>query len=163
MNVGMAARYTQALVALAEQQGPSDPFTRAAKILHYPFDWLLFPLILVQLVSTFVLGLLTVLTFGLIMIPLNLIWLAVLGPLLGTSWLWIKVPVSRPVLLLPGVVYAVLAGKVAAFMPEMGEWDSRGAKQALCQSWPNSWHIPGAQRQLGALMKAEQEGEEEAV
>ena len=88
------------------------------------------------------LGLLVHLTCGLLLIPLSLIWIMFFYvPLLTTSWLWIHVPILRPLLLVPGVVFSEVAGVFAAMMPEMGDWGSRATKQALCESWPHSLHL----------------------
>ena len=87
----------------------------------------------------FILGLLVSVTFGLLLIPLSVVlWWPFLGFLLGSSWLWGKVGLSRPVLLLPGVAVAEVASAVVGLMPSMGEWQSRGMKLALCESWPHS-------------------------
>ena len=62
----------------------------------------------VQLVTTFVLGILVTITFGLLLVPLSLIWAILLGPLLALSWLWSRVPLLRIPLGLCGIPLAVI-------------------------------------------------------
>jgi hypothetical protein len=133
------AAYVRGLVAWARVTGPRSVLNRPAIGLHFAFNLLYLPLLPVQLVSTFILGLLVRVTLGLLLIPLSVVlWWPFLGFLLGSSWLWGKVGLSRPVLLLPGVAVAEVASAVVGLMPSMGEWQSRGMKLALCESWPHS-------------------------
>ena len=133
------AAYVRGLVAWARVTGPMSVLNRPAIGLHIAFSLLYLPLLPVQLVSTFILGLLVRVTFGLLLIPLSVVlWWPFLGFLLGSSWLWGKAGLYRPVLLLPGVFVAEVAGAVVGLMPEMGDWQSRGMKLALCESWPHS-------------------------
>lgn len=98
--------------------------------------WVILP---VQLVSTFVLGILVTLTFGILLVPISLIWNALfLGPLLGLSWLWQNVPLLRIPLGVIGIPIAVLGTIYTCLMPSMGEIESRVTKLLLCQTWPFS-------------------------
>jgi len=135
--------YQDYLLEYARSQGPFDPLTRFAQhpIIQTVLNFLSIPIILVQIVSTFVLGILHTLTFGLALLPLYALWFLFLGGVVGSSWLWIKVPVMRPILLVPGILWATVSKWFAACMPEMGEWESRATKQAVCESWPHSYHI----------------------
>ena len=126
----------------ARSYGPFDPITRFSDVLGHLFDIPLFPFIILLVpLSTFVLGILTGCTFGLVLLPFTVMWLLLLGLLMATSWLWVRVAFIRPFLLLPGVAFARLAGLYAALMPEMGDWESRATKQALCNVWPHSIHV----------------------
>ena len=107
-----------------------------AFLLYGVMQWILLPTILLQGVSTFVLGLAVQATFGLLLLPMTLIWLPFLGFLLGTSRLWFAAPVLRPVLILPGVLISNLGALYVGLMPSMGEWDSRMNKMVICHSWP---------------------------
>lgn len=98
--------------------------------------WLVLPL---QIVSTFVLGLLVVLTFGLLLIPINLIWWVFMGPLLALSWLWGKAPLIRIPIAILGIPLAVAGDIYVSIMPSMGETKSRVSKLVFCQTWPFSW------------------------
>lgn len=56
------------------------------KIIHIVNTITAFIVIPVQLITTFVLGILVRLTFGLLLIPFSIIWIVLfLGPLLGLS------------------------------------------------------------------------------
>ena len=68
---------------------------------------------------------------------LSAVWLPFLGFLLGSSWLWLKVPFFRP-LLLPGVIIARLANVYVSLVPKMGEHYQKVLKMTLCDSWPLS-------------------------
>lgn len=138
-TVGLYQRY---LVDRARADGPRSILNNVAIGLHIALGFVFFPLIPVQFVTTFVLGLLDVITFGILGILLAAVfWWPFFGFLLGTSLLWGKVGIARPVLLLPGVVVAEVAHAVVALMPAHGEWQARGLKLALCESWPHSHHV----------------------
>jgi hypothetical protein len=95
-----------------------------------------------QLVTTFVLGLLVSLTFGLLLIPISLVWTVLfLWPLLGLSYLYERVPILGHVLGIIGVPFAVIGNTYVALMPSMGEWDSRFAKMVICQTFPYTWRF----------------------
>lgn len=101
--------------------------------------WIVLPL---ALVTTFVLGVLVSITFGLLLVPISLVWMILLlGPLLGLSWFCHKVPAFRNpvgVLFLP---WAVLADTFVCLMPSMGELENRTAKLMLCATWPFTWEF----------------------
>jgi len=98
--------------------------------------WLVLPL---QFVTTFVLGILCSLTFDLPLFPLSLIWIVCfLGPLLGLSWLWERIPLLRIPLAVIGIPLAVVANTYVALVPSLGELDSRISKFLLAESWPYS-------------------------
>lgn len=98
--------------------------------------WIVLPL---QIISTFVLGILVNLTFGLLLFPMSLIWTVLfLGPLLGLSWLWRKLPFLRIPLAIIGIPIAILGSVYTAMMPSMGEIESRVIKLLLCETWPFS-------------------------
>jgi len=109
--------------------------------------WLIIPL---QLVTTFVLGTLVSITFGLLLYPISLIWIVIfLGPLLGLSWTWEKVPLLRIPLALIGLPLAFFANIYVCLMPSMGELDSRVSKLLISESWPYSldcWRLIAAKQ-----------------
>jgi hypothetical protein len=95
---------------------------------------IVFPL---QIVSTLALGILVSLTGELLLIPIDLIWLVCfLGPLLGLSWIWGKIPFLRIPLAVFGIPLALAAETYCCLMPSMGKMDSRISKLLLCRSWP---------------------------
>jgi hypothetical protein len=123
-------------VAFARARGPSDIFTSTAKLLTTALTGILgIVLIPVELVTTALGGCLLALTFGLLAVLLTVIWLPLFGLLVLTSWLWIRVAVLRPLLLLPGVVVAVISYVFVALMPDP-ERDAKHGKLALASGWP---------------------------
>jgi hypothetical protein len=117
---------------------PKSVFDRSVVILHTIFGLLFAPLVFLQGISTFVLGCLVSITFGLLLYPMSIIWWPFLGFLLASSWLWGKIPFFRLFLILPGTFVAEFAYAYSALIPSMGEWQSRGIKLAICESWPKS-------------------------
>ena len=92
----------------------------------------------VQLVTTFVGGCVGGLTFGLALLPFNLIWMLLLGFLLGTSWLYCRLPPLRVPLALVGVPVALLSEVYISCMPSMGDLEARRTKLFLTWMWPYS-------------------------
>jgi hypothetical protein len=98
---------------------------------------LAWPVLPLQIVTTFVGGCLVSCTFGLLLIPLSIIWLVFfLWPLLGLSWLWDKAPILRIPLAIVGIPLAALGSVYVALIPSMGEIQSRAVKLVLCDTWP---------------------------
>jgi hypothetical protein len=111
----------------------------ANRILNVITAILAWPLLPVQIVTTFVGGCLVSCTFGLLLIPLSFIWMVVfLGPLLGLSWLWDKTPILRVPLAMVGIPLAALGTVYVALIPSMGETESRAIKLVLFDTWPFS-------------------------
>ncbi len=126
--------------ALARHYGPQDIFTKVAKVSMEAGSTALLVLFPLQIVTTAIGGCVVGLTFGLFAFLLSLIWLLFLGLLLGSSWLWLKVPLLRPILLVPGVVLALIADAYVRLAPEP-ERVAKWAKLTLAQEWPLSWLI----------------------
>ena len=96
--------------------------------------WIVFPL---QLITTFVLGILVRLTFGLLLFPFSFVWVCLfLGPLLGIAYVWERVPFTRLFVSLLGVPFAVVGDIYVCLIPSMGEMDSRIVKMLYCQTFP---------------------------
>lgn len=108
-----------------------------------------------QIVTTFVLGVLVHLSFGLVLVPISLVWMAFLFPLLAASWLCHKIEILRVPIGLIGIPWAVLAAEFVCLMPSMGEVESRHAKLMLTWCWPFSWEC--SQFQSGRLDLGEPE------
>ena len=101
--------------------------------------WIVLPL---SFVTTFVLGVLVSITFGLLLLPISLVWIILLlGPLLGLSWLCQKVPPFRNLVGVLFLPWAVLADTFVCLMPSMGELENRAAKLMLCNTWPFTWEF----------------------
>lgn len=109
-------------------------------IVNWLLNLLIIPIALIiipiQIISTFVLGILVNLTFGLLIIPINLMWLMLFGPLLALSWLWWKAPLLRIFIALIGVPLALIAHIYTCVMPCMGEMDARYVRILNCEVWP---------------------------
>jgi len=143
MFKGKTYQFEQELITSAKARWSGGRMTLIADKLH-PITGLIFsPLVIVAPVSTFILSLLATFTFGLSQIVLSGIWWIPLGILYLSSLLWLKYSWIRPILVLPGVFFSEFSGAYAACMPEMGEWEARATKQALCYSWPRSVLIYG--------------------
>ena len=111
--------------------------------------WVVLP---IQIVTTFVLGILVKLTFGLLLLPFSLIWMVLFfGPLLGLSYVWEHTPFVRPIISAIGVPLAVVGNIFVCLIPSMGEIESRVSKLLYCQTFPLTWRFH--QFQLGKLDK----------
>lgn len=93
----------------------------------------------VQFITTLVLGLLVSLSFGILLLPISLIWILLCFPMIGASWLTAKIGWLRNPIGLLGIPWAMVANTFVALMPSMGELESRAAKLMLTESWPYSW------------------------
>jgi len=92
----------------------------------------------IQIVLTIPLGCLVLVTLGLYLLPVDFIWMSLfLGPLLGLSWLWDKVPLLRIPAAILGIPAAVLGDAYGAIMPSIGE-KSRITRTLVCRTWPFS-------------------------
>lgn len=113
---------------------------RTQRVLWLAIRILGIPLVPLQVVSHAVLGLLTVVTFGVLMFALGLIYLvAFLGPLLGLSWLWLHLPPLRLPAALVGVPWALMGNAFVALVPVVpDEVDSGTTKLLLTALWPYS-------------------------
>lgn len=91
----------------------------------------------IQLVSTFVLGLLVEITFGLPLIIFSLVWVTVFYiPLLCISYVYEQYLLLRPIAAVIGVPLAVLAHAYVAMLPSMGEMEGRYLKLIYCEVFP---------------------------
>lgn len=111
----------------------------ANRILYVLVGITAFVLVPVQLIATLVLGFLVSISFGLLLLPISLIWLVLAFPMIGASWLTAKIGWLRNPIGLLGIPWAIAANTFVALMPSMGELEGRAAKLMLIQSWPYSW------------------------
>ena len=96
----------------------------------------------IQMVTTFVLGFLVSITFGLLLIPISFIWTVLfLSPLFGLSYIYERIVILRPFISIIGIPFAVIGNTYIALMPSMGEMDSRYAKMVICQTFPYTWRF----------------------
>lgn len=111
------------------------------RVLEVIITALSFVTIPIQIVTTFVLGILASLTFGLLLIPISIIWVSLfLGPLLGLSLIYEQVPPLRLLVSIIGIIIAIIGYEFCALMPSMGEKESRVSKMLLCNCFPYTWH-----------------------
>jgi hypothetical protein len=130
---------TNNLIKEAQRIGPKDIFTLGAYGLNGVLRLILFPVNLILVPPfTFVLGILATITFGLLLMLLSLVWLVFFGIIMGSSWLWIKAPLARPLLFIPGVLIVLVSDVYVSLIPDMGEKHQKLIKLALCDSWPFS-------------------------
>ena len=112
------------------------------KIIDYAITVLSWVVVPIQLITTFILGLLVSLSFGLLLWPLSLVWVVLFFlPLLGLSYLWERVTLIKPIIALIGIPLAILGTIFVCLMPSMGEIESRVVKLICCQSFPYSWRF----------------------
>ena len=127
-------------VAFARSCSPTDLFTLIARLVVRRIATLL----------TFVLwpidqaarvvghGLIAVVLGFLVLIILTLVWFPIWGMLVGTSWLWFRYPLSRPFLLLPGIILAVVAAVYIILVPD----PHKGKRYTdMAGEWPLTWQI----------------------
>ena len=90
------------------------------------------------------------LTLGLLMILLTLVWWVLAGPLMLLSYVWLEaarlrywVPVNfvRLAVALVGLPLAVITQLYVALIPSGGDMEGRAAKLNLCWVWPFSWDL----------------------
>ena len=85
------------------------------------------------------------LTFGLYLIAYSILWMPSLWLLLGTSWLWLRYWPLRPVLIIPGIVFALAGHFILMCSP--GSYSDAGDRDALLwqvsytEDWPLSWRL----------------------
>lgn len=98
-------------------------------------------LVPLQLFTTFILGILVTLTFGLLLIPISLFWNVLSLPLIAASWVTAKVKWLRNPIGILGIPWALIADIYVTLMPSMGEIHNRSAKMMMIQSWPYTWEF----------------------
>jgi hypothetical protein len=133
----------------------------ANRILGVITTILAWPTLPVQLVTTSVGGCLVSLTFGLLLIPITIIWQLFFWPLLGLSWAWDRVPLLRIPLAIIGIPLAALGTTYVALMPSMGDMGSRVTKLVICGTWPFSLdyfrsHVRGIEPDYDRLVRIKQ-------
>lgn len=95
-----------------------------------------------QIITTFVLGILVSLTFGLPLILFSAIWIALFyGPLLGLSYMYEQIVIARPFISIVGIPLAIIGNTFVTLIPSMGELESRFIKLIYCQSFPYTWRF----------------------
>lgn len=111
------------------------------KIIYIITGILGFILIPIIPISTFVLGLLVSISFGLLLIPITLIWSCFYFPLLGLSYLWENYKLLRPFAAIVGIPIAISGETFVSLMPSMGENDSKMAKWLSATAFPYTYSL----------------------
>jgi hypothetical protein len=113
----------------------------ANRILDVLISILAFVVIPIQIVTTLVLGLAVSLTFGLLLLPISLLWMLLYFPMLGLSWVCNRVSGLRELIGILFIPWVLVADVFVALMPSMGELESRASKLMLCGCWPYTWEF----------------------
>ena len=92
-------------------------------------------------ISTLVFGFLISITFGLLAIPITLVWCCFYFPLLALSFIWEKYKILRPIAAIIGIPIAIIAEIFVSLMPSMGEMDAKMAKWLNTLSFPYNWTL----------------------
>ena len=79
------------------------------------------------------------------LLTLTLMWLPLSRLLVGTSVLWEKIPLLRPVLALIGIPIAIVADMIIGLLPNPDK-ENKLVKLAICDSWPFSQRAIRAQQ-----------------
>lgn len=95
----------------------------------------------IQIVSTFVLGLLVQLSFGLLLFPITLMWWMLYFPILGLSYIYEKIYFFRIPVCIIGIPIATAASIYVSIMPSMGDWENRISKLFFADFFPYTWHV----------------------
>jgi hypothetical protein len=111
----------------------------ANRVLDFIFTILAFVVVPVQLVTTFLLGILVTFSFGLLLWLLSLVWAVLVFPLVGTSWICSKAEIIRNLVGFLFIPWVVVANTYACLVPSMGELESRANKLLLTETWPFCW------------------------
>ena len=127
-------------IAVAKANGPSDIFTKLARMLVKFTTSLLALLTPISLITRAVGGCLIVVTIGFLALPILFVWSPFYILLAGTSWLWLRAWYLRPILIIPGVIIAFFADLYVMLMPDF-ERGSKLTKLAICEEWPISWYL----------------------
>lgn len=110
----------------------------ANKIVNSLIEAMALVVVPIQVVATIPLGCLVLVTLGLYLFPVDVIWMTLfLGPLIGLSWTWDKVPLLRIPAAILGIPAAVFGDAYTAIMPSIGE-ESRITRTLVCRTWPFS-------------------------
>ena len=126
---------------LAKSQGPNDPFTGAAYFLQGILIISFLPLNLFLNSINGLIRFLNIITletllyfpqWGLLLINL---FLSII------SWLWLNVPLLRPVLIIPGLLVGTLGFVIVSFLPKFGDEDLRQITESIFKSWPHAYLI----------------------
>lgn len=127
-------------VTFARIHGPTDFLTVLARLVVSRVTWLLTLLLKpLDIVLRFIgKGLVAVVLGFMVLMILDILWLMIWGLLFGSSWLWLRYPLLRVVLILPGVAVAIFAHIVIMLAPD----PHKNAKYtSVSGEWPLTWRL----------------------
>ena len=139
MNPQEYVAFIDSRIYIAGELRPRDRLTTTALALT---KVLIFPTIVllpVAAITTFVGRGLRYLFFGGYDLLFLVLWLPFMGLLAGTSWLWLRMPITRPLLLIPGPILAVISHTFSMLLPD--KFDTKYGRSALADIWPLSWYV----------------------
>ena len=135
-------------VEFARRNAPGDIFTQIARfIVYYVSALLIFVLKPVDYVGRKLFSLAfhvgTVVgffyVFGLLFFMLlSAVWIPFWALLVGSSWLWLRQPWTRPILLLPGMALSLALTVVLMLVPDP---EKHPKYVTITQEWPLTWNL----------------------
>ena len=127
-------------VNFARSISPSDFFTMFARLIVSKVTSVLaFILIPFDILGRFIgKGLVAVVLGFFVLMFLDIVWLIVWGILIGTSWIWLKYPWARPLLVLPGMTLAVSAHIFIMTAPDPHK---NNKYPRIAGEWPLTWLV----------------------
>ncbi len=112
---------------------------RILNILNTITSWLFLPF---QMLGTFILGVLAMLSFDLLLLPFHLIWIVVFwAPLIGLSFIWERVRFARPLISVVGVSLASLACVYASLLPAGANKTQRVSRLFFAYVFPYNYSL----------------------
>ena len=140
MDHAEASKINEMFFAKAIFTDPTSPLTALA-YMSQRFIWeiISIPVIISSWIISIPLLLISIVTFGLLAIPLNLIWQFWYFSLKGTSWLWFNSKIARPILFFPGVILACCAQIYTVLIPDLRGNFNKACRLTACSSWPHSY------------------------
>lgn len=111
------------------------------KIIHLLTGFIAVLLIPLVPVTTIFLGFLITITFGLLLIPISLIWSCFYFPLLGLSFVWEKNRILRPLISIIAIPISIIGYVFVSLMPSMGEKNSKLEKSLNTTVFPYNWTL----------------------
>jgi hypothetical protein len=120
---------------------PSDIFTLLAISIVYHLGKLIEVVMLPVDYASRKLGQLSVLFVGwglILFFLMTALWIPFWGLLMGSSWLWLRYPLTRPLLLIPGVPFALILTIVLMLVPDP---EKQKRYVSIAQVWPLTWNL----------------------
>lgn len=97
-------------------------------------------LVPIQLITSFIFGILSLITFDLLLIPISFIWTVLfLGPITGLSYVYEKVAILRPFVAITGIPFAVIGNIYIQLIGAIGDNNAKMEKFIICRTFPYTW------------------------